>query len=162
MPADQAGTQAGFLARLRIRQAGLVQDESVSVDGGVALYTLCDPRDLRAPRYVGQTASPRRRYRQHVRWAELWTVGAPRDEDRWWDCPGPRRELHQWIRDLYADGERLPCMLVHEWVADPRTARRREQQRIGDLLASGCRLFNQEALRLDVPIPQMQLRFRDG
>ena len=34
--------------------------------GGTAIYTLADPRDVRSPRYVGQTREPYARFAQHV------------------------------------------------------------------------------------------------
>ena len=41
-------------------------DESPGAAAGVAIYSLSDPRDIRAIRYVGQSVAPRRRLLQHL------------------------------------------------------------------------------------------------
>jgi hypothetical protein len=116
---------------------------------GVAVYTLADPRDVQAPRYVGQTRDPHARFAQHVRTARLWLPdGAP-----WWVRSPKHRPLYAWIRELHSDGGRLPFMWVEEWVApdvDPRVA---ERAAIIRWLARGAALLNAEALKLGPQLP---------
>lgn len=52
---------------VRQRLGAQLYDDSGARAAGVAIYSLSDPRDLRAIRYVGQTAAPRRRLLQHLR-----------------------------------------------------------------------------------------------
>ncbi len=87
-------------------------DESGVTPAGTAIYSLADPRDARASRYVGQTTQPRRRLMQHVRTARLWLP----DEIPWWVKAPRLRPLYGWIRDLYSQEGRLPVMIVHAWV----------------------------------------------
>jgi hypothetical protein len=124
---------------VRHELAALLYDESAVVPGGVALYTLADPRELRAVRYVGQTLTPRRRLLQHLRTARLWLP----DERPWWVRSPRLRPLYEWIRALYQDGERLPVMIVSAWVA-PESARLAERAHICACLASGQPLLNFE------------------
>jgi hypothetical protein len=118
-------------------------------NGGTAIYTLADPRDVARARYVGQTRDPRRRFAQHVRMARLWLP----DETPWW-VPSPRlRPLYEWIRALYRDEGRLPFMWVAEWLvpsADPLVA---ERAAIMRLLAQGESLLNVEARQLGGQLP---------
>ena len=107
--------------RLRLH----LYDESGATPGGTAIYSLADPRDVRASRYVGQTTQPRRRLLQHVRTARLWLP----DEMPWW-VEAPRlRPLYGWIRELYREEGRLPMMIVHAWVEAER-AQLAERERI--------------------------------
>jgi len=70
---------------VRQRLGAQLYDDSGARAAGVAIYSLCDPRDLRAICYIGQTAAPRRRLLQHLRCARLWLP----DEVPWW-VPSPR------------------------------------------------------------------------
>ncbi len=76
-----------------------------------SLSTLSDPRDLRDVRYVGQTRSPGSRYCQHVNKASPWLP----DEMPWWVKAPKDRPLHDWVRQLYRDGARLPFMIIVAW-----------------------------------------------
>jgi hypothetical protein len=133
--------------------------------GGVAVYTLADPRDVQSPRYVGQTRDPHARFTQHVQTARLWL---PDDEGRdargratqgavaevpWWVRSPKHRPLYAWIRELHCDGGRLPFMWVEEWVepdTDPLVAERASIMR---WLARGAALLNVEALKLGAQLP---------
>ena len=48
--------------RFRIHTLNELYDDSSTQPGGLAIYTLSDPRDIRDVRYVGQTRAPRRRF----------------------------------------------------------------------------------------------------
>jgi hypothetical protein len=116
---------------------------------GTAVYTLADPRDLRSPRYVGQTRDPHARFAQHVRTARLWLP----DVAPWWVRSPKHRPLYAWIRELHEDGGRLPFMWVEEWVGpdgDPLVA---ERAAIMRWLARGAALLNAEALKLGPQLP---------
>jgi hypothetical protein len=149
--------------------------------GGTAIYTLADPREVRSPRYVGQTRDPHARFAQHVRTARLWLP----DEIPWWVRSPKHRPLYAWIRELNRDGGRLPFMWVEEWIepdADPLVAdegmdagmdargratqeqlpRARgratqgavaERAAIMRWLARGAALLNAEALKLGAQLP---------
>jgi hypothetical protein len=117
--------------------------------GGTAVYTLADPRDLRSPRYVGQTRDPHARFAQHVQTARLWLP----DDVPWWVRSPKHRPLYAWIRELHRDGGRLPFMWVEEWVepdADPLVA---ERAAIMRWLARGAALLNAEALKSGAQLP---------
>lgn len=129
--------------RLRRHLGVLICDTSDAERVGVALYTLSDPRDVRAVRYVGQSSAPTRRYRQHVRAACLAQDGAR----PWWLRQPHLGPLHEWIRALHADGGRLPFMLITNWAPSVAAARLLEQSLITAHRAAGCALFNCEALR---------------
>jgi hypothetical protein len=103
-------------------------DESGSEPMGWAIYTLSDPRDLREVRYVGQTTSPRRRFLQHLNHAQLWLP----DELPWWIKAPRLRPLYTWIRELYAEGSRLPVMVVSAWQATITQALETERAQILD------------------------------
>jgi hypothetical protein len=111
---------------------------------GIAIYSLADPRDVRASRYVGQTARPRGRLLQHVRTARLALPG----EAPWWVRAPQLRPLYSWIRDLYLQEARLPLMLVHAWV-QPEHAHQAERARIRAALAQGLPLLNVARCRMD-------------
>ena len=119
--------------RLRLH----LYDESGIRPEGIAIYSLADPREARASRYVGQTAHPRRRLMQHVRTARL----ALPDETPWWVRRPQLRPLYSWIRELYAQHGRLPVMLVHAWV-QPEDAHRAERERICAALEQRLPLLN--------------------
>lgn len=106
---------------------------------GQAVYTLSDPRDLQRVSYVGQTASPQRRYLQHVNQARLWLP----NETPWWIKRPQLRPLYEWIRQLYEDERRLPVMIVRLW-AEPSQARSLERELISTHLAEGMPLLNVE------------------
>src|SRR4051812_48398846 len=57
---------------IRRHVAAQLYDESGTEASGIAIYTLSDPRDIRAVRYVGQSSAPRRRFLQHLNSARLW------------------------------------------------------------------------------------------
>jgi hypothetical protein len=146
------------LAR-HIRRALPLQiiDDSGAVPTAVAIYSLSDPRDLRAIRYVGQTGSPQRRFQQHLSTARLWLP----DDIPWWVCPGPLRPLYTWIRGLHRDGYRLPMMVISAWIVEPVQALGMERARIHECLQNGHVLFNVESgllrpqmlLELEQPAP---------
>lgn len=136
-------TRAEIALRLRRQLPALICDDSDGERAGVALYTLSDPRDVRAVRYVGQSRAPLRRYRQHVRAACLaLDARAP-----WWIRQPDLGPLHAWIRALHADGGRLPFMLITQWVPSVAAARLLEQSLITSHRMAGCPLLNCEALR---------------
>jgi len=119
----------------RLRQH--LYDESGTNPEGIAIYSLADPREVRASRYVGQTAHPRCRLMQHVRTARL----ALPDETPWWVRRPQLRPLYSWIRELYCQHGRLPVMLVHAWV-QPEDAHRAERERICAALEQRLPLLN--------------------
>jgi hypothetical protein len=111
-------TQAELARFVRRRISAHVLDETGALAAGTAVYTLSDPRELAAPRYVGQTRAPRRRFLQHLGLARLWLP----EERPWWIAQERLRPLYEWIRDLYADGQRLPVMIVTAWHEAPLDA----------------------------------------
>lgn len=125
--------QSALRQRLRLH----LYDESGTMPEGIAIYSLADPRDARASRYVGQTARPRGRLLQHVRTARLTLA----DESPWWVRTPQLRPLYSWIRELYAQEGRLPVMIVHAWVR-PEHAHRAERERIRTALEQGLPLLN--------------------
>ncbi len=112
-------------------------DESGVTPAGTAIYSLADPRDVRASRYVGQTAQPRRRLMQHVRTARLWLP----DEIPWWVKAPRLRPLYGWIRELHRQEGRLPVMIVHDWV-EAEHAHLAERDRIHSCLERRLPLLN--------------------
>jgi hypothetical protein len=126
--------------RCRFHVREQLYDESGAEPAGWAIYTLSDPRDLRDVRYVGQTSSPRRRFLQHLNHAQL---SLP-DELPWWIAVPKLRPLYTWIRTLYADGDRLPVMVVCSWQNSIAQARHAERARIYDCLTCGRQLLNVE------------------
>ena len=103
--------KAALARQIRASRASHIIDLSGTDPAAAAIYTLSDPRDLRAVRYVGQTSSPRRRFLQHLSTARLWLA----DELPWWVKRPEMRALYQWIRELYLDECRLPVMVVAAW-----------------------------------------------
>lgn len=125
---------------IRARLGVLLYDDAAGSEQGIAIYSLSDPRDIRAVRYVGQSAAPRRRLLQHLGTARLWLP----DETPWWVQAQQLRPLYGWIRALYADERRLPVMVVREWVEKPK-ARSAERAHIQSLLGERAALLNYEA-----------------
>ncbi len=125
--------QYALRRRLRLH----IYDESAMAPEGVAIYSLADPRDARASRYVGQTADPPARLRQHLRMARL----ALPAETPWWVKTPHLRPLYAWIRELYAQEGRLPVMIVHGWV-QAEQAHRAERDRIHAALEQQLPLLN--------------------
>ena len=124
---------------LRARLPALLCDDSGGAPVGVAIYSLCDPRELRATRYVGQSSAPRRRLQQHIGAARLWLP----DEIPWWVRSPRLRPLYGWIRELFWDEGRLPVMVVHSWVAATQ-ARLAERTHICQCLEQQLPLLNFE------------------
>jgi hypothetical protein len=131
-------TQADFAWSVRRRLPAHVLDKTALAAVGTAIYTLSDPRDLKAPRYVGQTRAPRRRFLQHVSVARLWLP----DERPWWIAQERLRPLYEWIRDLYADERRLPVMVVTAWLERPGDATIAERELIQQYLRQRPPLLN--------------------
>jgi hypothetical protein len=132
---------AQLKSRCRVHTRHQLYDDSAGEATGWAIYTLSDPRDLRDVRYVGQTAAPRRRFLQHLNHAQLWLP----DERPWWIKQPKLRPLYSWIRELYADGNRLPVMVVSEWLASVAEARTAERAQIFQCLARRHSLLNVES-----------------
>jgi hypothetical protein len=126
-------------ARGRARLTGQLCDLSGAEPGGVAIYALSDPRELRTARYVGQSADPRRRLAQHLNAARLWLP----DERPWWVRSPKLRPLYEWIRALHRDEGRLPVMAILEW-APAAQARQAERRHICACLAQQLPLLNFE------------------
>jgi hypothetical protein len=142
-------SQRRFQRSIATAALTLVHDERGAIAGGTAIYTLADPRDVRAPRYVGQTRAPRRRFAQHVRTARL---SLP-DETPWWVKSPKHRPLYEWIRALHRDEGRLPFMWVVEWLEPAADARTAERAAIMRLLAEGAALLNVEARSAGPQLP---------
>lgn len=115
-------------------------DESGQLPVGTAIYSLSDPRDIRAVRYIGQTQIPRRRFQQHLTVARLWLP----DERPWWIASPKLRPLYRWIRALYREELRLPTMVVSEWTGTVKAARLAERARIYEALSHRMSLLNVE------------------
>jgi hypothetical protein len=126
-----------------------IYDDSGTPPGGLAIYTLSDPRDIRDVRYVGQTRAPRRRFLQHLNHAQLWLS----DEPPWWVKQPKLRPLYLWVRELYRDQYRLPVMVITTWAATLGEARVAERARICACLASQLALLNVETETLQGRIP---------
>jgi hypothetical protein len=126
---------------LRNHVLAQLYDDSDGERVGTAIYSLSDPRDIRAVRYVGRTRAPKRRFIQHLNTARLWLP----DERPFWVAALELRPLYEWIRELYLDERRLPTMVVYEWVATQPQARIRERSRIYECLQQSLPLLNVEA-----------------
>lgn len=137
-----------MLCHIRSRLGVHLYDDSRAVAAGVAIYSLSDPRDIRAVRYVGQTLAPRRRLLQHLSAARLWLP----DETPWWVKSPRLRPLYCWIRQMYREEGRLPVMVVSAWVEPPQ-ARLAERQRIHACLQKQLPLLNVESELLRGQIP---------
>lgn len=133
-------TKSELARYVRARVAAHLYDAALEPAGGAAIYTLSDPRDVAAVRYVGQTLAPRRRFLQHVGAARLWLP----DETPWWIRSPKLRPLYEWIRELYKNDERLPVMVVRSRV-DESNARAAERALINQCLIDRCALLNFEA-----------------
>lgn len=116
-------------------------DDSGVAAQGIAIYSLSDPRDIRAARYIGQTSAPRRRLLQHLNTAMLWMP----DDKPWWVKSPKMRPLSEWIRELYRDELRLPVMVVTAWVPTILDARVAERAEIYACLERRLRLLNVES-----------------
>jgi hypothetical protein len=104
-----------------------------------AIYALADPRDLEQVRYIGQTRSPRSRFLQHMNEARLWLP----DEVPWWVKSPQLRPLYHWIRQLYADEQRMPIMMIVAWT-QAALARQEEGRHIREYLRHQIPLLNSE------------------
>jgi hypothetical protein len=138
-PRSTSPDRSSLLREVRGHLSAHLYDESPTGSGGVAIYSLSDPRDIRLIQYVGQTAAPRRRFVQHLSAARLWLP----DERPWWVRSPRLRPLYAWIRELYRDGRRLPVMVVSEWV-ERAQARAAEHARIQECLRRQQTLLNFE------------------
>jgi hypothetical protein len=135
-----ATSKTGIAQRVRRHIRAELYDDSGDDARGIAIYTLSDPRSIREARYVGQTRSPARRFAQHLNTARLWLP----DELPWW-VESPRlRPLYSWIRELYADGGRMPVMVVTAWTGSVGEARVLERARIMECLGSRLEILNVE------------------
>lgn len=147
---EGSSPESAATARLvRARVASQLYDESGAEAYGTAIYTLSDPRELRAVRYVGQTRAPRRRWLQHVRTARLWIP----DELPWWVLEPRHRPLYEWIRALFRDERRLPVMIVTAWHGEREQATLAERRSIQEHLRREVPLLNVELAELDSQIP---------
>jgi hypothetical protein len=117
--------------------------------GGVALYGLSDPRDIRDVRYIGQTRAPANRFLQHISAARLWLP----DELPWWIKSPQLRPLYSWIRRLYSEDRRLPVMLIRAWMPTSKEARLAERAQIIECLTDGRELYNVEKELLGRQLP---------
>jgi hypothetical protein len=141
---------AGLRRFVRARLGSHLYDETGCAAHGTAVYTLSDPRDLTAVRYVGQTRAPRRRFLQHLSTARLWLP----DELPWWVVAERQRPLYEWIRALFRDEQRLPVMIVTTWHDVAADATMAERAAIQEYLRRGSALLNVESA---APIPQLSL-----
>jgi hypothetical protein len=142
-------TKVGLARYINRQRDALIQIDAATAQSGFAIYTLSDPRDLGAVRYVGQTAAPVRRYTQHVNTARLWLP----DEVPWWFQSPKRRPLYEWIRELHREDYRLPVMLIRDWAGTPAVARLKERAFIYDCLNRRVPLLNIETELLGPQIP---------
>lgn len=144
-------TRAQLSRYVRTRLPGQLYDETCTQREGIAIYGLSDPRDIRALRYVGQSAAPRRRLLQHIATARLWLPA----QTPWWVPKAKLRPLYQWIRALFADEGRLPVMVVMAWVP-PEQGRRAERAQIQAAIERQEALLNFEAelqkVQLSLPL----------
>jgi hypothetical protein len=137
---DASPSKAQVSHNLRQHVAAHLYHECEMVTPGVAIYALSDPRSLREPRYIGQTADPGRRFLQHLNTARLWLP----DDLPWWVKSPRMRPLYEWIRALYRDECRLPTMVVTAWIGVDDNARAAERARICESLVRQDRLLNVE------------------
>lgn len=137
---DRSSQKIRIARLVRAGRGTHIVDESGSEPAEVAIYTLSDPRDVRHVRYVGQTRDPCKRFSQHMNTARLWLP----DELPWWIARPQLRPLYQWIRNLYADGYRMPMMFIVAWT-DARLARMTERAHICEHLGRQLPLLNHEA-----------------
>jgi hypothetical protein len=133
-------SKAQVAIQIRRELAAHVIDDAALSPAPYSIYTLSDPRTLREVRYVGQTATPARRYRQHLHTARLWLP----DTTPWWIASPRLRPLYTWLRALHRDGYRLPVMLLVARAETEREALRMEREFICEHLARGSALLNVE------------------
>jgi hypothetical protein len=124
---------------IRQRSAAHLLDMSGTEPNEAAIYALADPRDLELVRYIGQTRAPSSRYLQHMNEARLWLP----DELPWWVKSPRLRPLYGWIRELYADEQRMPIMMIVGWT-EARLARQEEGRHIREYLRHQKPLLNSE------------------
>jgi hypothetical protein len=132
--------KAAIGLRVRRQVRAELYDDSCESARGIAVYTLSDPRVIRDVRYVGQTRSPARRFAQHLNTARLWLP----DEIPWWVKSPKLRPLYTWIRELYADGGRMPVMVISAWAGSIGEARALERARIVECLRNRLEILNVE------------------
>jgi hypothetical protein len=142
-------TKAELARRLRQHSRRELYDASGLAPAGTAIYSLADPRDLRLTRYIGQSCAPQRRFLQHLSNARLWLP----EERPWWIKQPKLRPLYEWLRELYAQEQRLPTMVIHSWVATTNNARLIERARIVAALADNLPLLNVERELLGRQMP---------
>lgn len=142
-------TKAELARRIRRHVARELYDDSGLAAAGTAIYSLADPRDLRLARYIGQTAAPQRRFLQHLSTARLWLP----EETPWWVKQPTLRPLYAWLRELYAQEQRLPTMVIHSWAETTHSARLAERARIVAALADDLPLLNVERELLGRQMP---------
>jgi hypothetical protein len=135
-----ADGKAAIGMRVRRHIRAELYDDSGAGAHGIAIYTLSDPRSIRDVRYVGQTRSPARRFAQHLGAARLWLP----DEVPWWVHSPRLRPLYSWIRELYADGRRMPVMVVIARTESVAQARLLERARIVECLENRLQILNVE------------------
>jgi hypothetical protein len=144
-------TRAQLSRYVRARLPAQLYDETCAERAGTAIYGLSDPRDIRALRYVGQSAAPRRRLLQHIATARLWLPA----QTPWWVPKAKLRPLYQWIRALFAEEGRLPVMVVMAWVP-PEQGRGAERAQIQAAIERQEALLNYEAelgkIQLSLPL----------
>jgi len=124
---------------IRTRRAAHILDVTGTEPADAAIYALADPRDLELVRYIGQTRYPHARFLQHMSAAQLWLP----DEVPWWVKSPRLRPLYHWIRELYADEQRLPIMLIVAWTG-AQLARQEEGRHIREYLRHQKPLLNSE------------------
>jgi hypothetical protein len=142
-------TKAELARRIRGHVGVELYDDSGMAPKTVAIYSLSDPRDLRHPRYIGQTTRPSERFSQHLNTARLWLP----DDLPWWVKSPRLRPLYGWIRALYREDLRLPTMLISAWLDSVSEARLAERARIYECLAERMTLLNVETEILGRQIP---------
>jgi hypothetical protein len=141
--------KAGIARVLRAARRSQIYGAEGGSSGWTALYTLSDPREVRRPRYVGQTRDPGRRYAQHVHTARLWLP----DSTPWWVRSPKHRPLYSWLRALHRDGGRLPFMWVVEWLEPSKDPLVAERAAIMQLFAQDSELLNAEARGSGAQLP---------
>jgi hypothetical protein len=142
-------TQAQLSRHFRGHVGAQLYDDSGAAARGSAIYSLSDPRDIRAVRYVGLSNAPKRRFLQHLNTARLWLP----DDTPWWVKSPQIRPLSEWIRALYRDDYRLPVMVISAWVETVAEARVAERTRIYACLEQRLQLLNVETEILGPQLP---------
>jgi hypothetical protein len=101
-----------FLLRVRRQIDSHLVDWSGKRAGTFAVYGLTDAPDSDPIDYIDITVNPQRRLLQHWMAARLWQ--SQRSADR--ITSSTLRPLCHWIRDLYEQQQRLPVMVIYEWL----------------------------------------------